>query len=387
LSPLFASTLGQVFQPLFQAMAWMIAFFYALIPNYAIAIALLTVVVMIVTAPLTVKSTKSMVQMQRLAPELKKLQAKYKGDKQTLNEEMMKLYREHGVNPAGGCLPLVIQFPVFIILYDVIRGLTTIVNVGHYYRLYPHGMWVKCLPGPPCSSPRYIPYTTRLYGSLQANHGKMPSFGIDLASKLLGHHSFVLAIPYAVLILIAIALQYLQMRQLNSRNPQMAQANPQAQMMQRYMPILFAIIYINIAAAVNVYFIVSSICRIGIQEMVFRSGVLSKPAKVAEETLPGRPGAAPKKRTFMERLADAQKRALEQQEQQRARRELEAGSSDSRGGAGSPPDGGAKGPQASVPPKRKPTEGPAGNGGGPSPNGGPRAPQPGSKAKRGKKGN
>ena len=63
--------------------------------------------------------------MQRVSPELKKLQQKYKGDRQTLNEEMMKLYKEHGVNPAGGCLPMLVQFPVFIILYGVIKGLTS----------------------------------------------------------------------------------------------------------------------------------------------------------------------------------------------------------------------------------------------------------------------
>ena len=68
LVPVFASTLGKIFQPVFQAMAWLIAFFYALVPNYAIAIALLTVVVMIVTAPLTVKSTKSMVVHAAVGP-------------------------------------------------------------------------------------------------------------------------------------------------------------------------------------------------------------------------------------------------------------------------------------------------------------------------------
>jgi YidC/Oxa1 family membrane protein insertase len=309
--PVFGSTLGQIFQPLFQAMAWLIAFFYALVPNYAIAIALLTVVVMIVTAPLTVKSTRSMVAMQRLAPEMKKLQQKYKGDKQTLNEEMMKLYREHGVNPAGGCLPMLIQFPIFIILYDVIRGLTNTVKTG-------------CQQAP-CAAPRYIGHRTKLYASLINHHGKMPAFGIDLAAKVLGHHSVASALPYAFLILIAIGLQYFQMRQLNSRNPQMAQANPQAQMMQRYMPILFAVIYINIAAGVNIYFIISSLCRIGIQEVVFRSGMLTKPSaagRTSEEVLPGGGGkaAAPRRRTLMERLAEAQKRALEQQAQQQARR-------------------------------------------------------------------
>ena len=84
---------------------------------------------MIVTAPLTVKSTKSMVAMQRVSPEMKKLQQKYKGDRQTLNEEMMKLYKEHGVNPAGGCLPMFAQFPVFIILYGVIQGLANTAKV------------------------------------------------------------------------------------------------------------------------------------------------------------------------------------------------------------------------------------------------------------------
>ncbi|HUC37582.1 MAG TPA: membrane protein insertase YidC [Acidimicrobiales bacterium] len=354
--PVLGSTIGQIFQPLFQAMAWLIAFFYALIPNYAIAIALLTVVVMIVTAPLTVKSTKSMTAMQRLAPELKKLQQKYKGDKQTLNEEMMKLYKEHGVNPAGGCLPMLIQFPIFIILYDVIRGLTNTIKSStatakHYFFL-PNGTAKLCVHGP-CASPRYIGHSTKLYASLLHNNGKMPAFGIDLASKVLGHHSVAQALPYAFLILIAIGLQYFQMRQLNSRNPQMAQANPQAQMMQRYMPILFAVIYINIAAGVNIYFIVSSLCRIGIQEAVFRSGVLSKPAGGAtEEVLPGRSGtpAPARRRSLMERLADAQKRALEQQAQQQARRqtmELEAGSpGDGKGSATS------KGPAASAAPKK-----------------------------------
>ena len=130
LIPVLGSTLGNIFKPLYDLMGTIIAFFYALIPNYAVAIALLTVVVMIVTAPLTVKSTKSMVAMQRVSPEMKKLQQKYKGDRQTLNEEMMKLYKEHGVNPAGGCLPMLAQFPVFIILYGVIKGLANTITRG-----------------------------------------------------------------------------------------------------------------------------------------------------------------------------------------------------------------------------------------------------------------
>src|SRR5439155_18437093 len=78
--------------------------------------------VRIVLIPLTVKQIRSMTAMQRLQPELKRLQQKYKGDRQKLNEELMKLYREHGVNPLGGCFPLLMQAPVFIALYSVLRA-------------------------------------------------------------------------------------------------------------------------------------------------------------------------------------------------------------------------------------------------------------------------
>jgi YidC/Oxa1 family membrane protein insertase len=393
--PVLASTIGQIFQPLFQAMAWLIAFFYALIPNYAVAIALLTVVVMIVTAPLTVKSTRSMAAMQRLAPELKKLQAKYKGDKQTLNDEMMKLYKEHGVNPVGGCLPMLIQFPAFIILYDVIKGLTNTVKKGQLYstKPYPNKTCTQAV----CAAPRYISHSTKLYTSLRSHNGSMPAFGINLASKMLGHHTVLQALPYACLILVAIALQYLSMRQINNRNPQAAQANPQAQMMQRYMPLLFAVIYINIAAGVNVYFIVSSLCRMGLQQAAFRWA----PQKATEEVLPasGGSGGPARRRTLMERLADAQKRALEQQETQKTRRsalEQEAEGLPPAGGdrpsskrasppAKSPPSGKAppsskepgsnaalpadKRPAASVPPPRSAPEGDPSGGGQTSSNG------------------
>jgi YidC/Oxa1 family membrane protein insertase len=94
---------------------------YKVIPSYGVAIILLTLILRVILIPLTVKQIRSMSAMQRLQPELKRLQQKYKGDRQKLNEEMMKLYREHGVNPLGGCFPLLMQFPVFIALYSVLR--------------------------------------------------------------------------------------------------------------------------------------------------------------------------------------------------------------------------------------------------------------------------
>ena len=112
-----------MFDGLFEVIAKTLSVFYDLIPNYAVAIALLTIVVMVVTTPFTLKGTRSMIQMQRLQPEMKKLQIQYKDDRQKLNEELMAFYKENSLNPLGGCLPLLLQTPIFILLYQVIQGL------------------------------------------------------------------------------------------------------------------------------------------------------------------------------------------------------------------------------------------------------------------------
>src|SRR5215471_17130372 len=109
---------------LFSYPANLLAAFYALTHNYAIAIGLMGVVVILLLTPLTLKSTKGMLEMQRLQPEMKRLQQQYRGDRQKLNEEMMKLYQEHKVNPLASCLPLLAQLPVFFIMFRVIHGLT-----------------------------------------------------------------------------------------------------------------------------------------------------------------------------------------------------------------------------------------------------------------------
>ena len=121
---------GSILDPLYTALGWVMALLYSVIPSYGIAIILLTVVVRLVLYPLTVKQTKSMQAMQRLQPEIKRLQAKYKNDRQKLNEEMMKFYKENKVNPLSGCLPLILQLPLFIVLYRLIHDLTATIIAG-----------------------------------------------------------------------------------------------------------------------------------------------------------------------------------------------------------------------------------------------------------------
>ena len=109
-----------------EGMGYVLSFFYSIVPNAGFAIIMLTVVVRLILFPLTAKQAKSMIAMQRAQPEIKKLQAKYKNDKQKLNEEMMKFYKENSINPLGGCLPLLAQTPVFIALYQTLR------NIQHF---------------------------------------------------------------------------------------------------------------------------------------------------------------------------------------------------------------------------------------------------------------
>lgn len=255
---MLASTIGQLAHPLYEAFAWVLATAYQLIPNYAVAIAILTIVVMIVTFPITLRGARAMMKMQLLAPEMKLLQAKYKAPpgltsperndlRQRQQEELMALYKQNNVSPAGGCLPMLLQMPVFLILFQTIRGLIHTVD----------GRAV----------PLYVSHTSRLYAAVVNAHGHLDAFGINLANSVRTPGSFAERLPIIAMILAAVALQYIQLKQLSGRNPQ---ANPQMQQMQQIFPILFAVIYISIPAEVNLYFMVSSIFRICQQEFMYR---------------------------------------------------------------------------------------------------------------------
>ncbi len=100
----------------------MLEFFYSYVGNYGLAILLLTLVVKIIFWPLTHKSYKSMEKMKKIQPMMKDLKEKYKDDRQRMNQELMQLYKTYKVNPAGGCLPMLLQIPVFIGLYEALLG-------------------------------------------------------------------------------------------------------------------------------------------------------------------------------------------------------------------------------------------------------------------------
>ena len=251
---------------MFDLFATILAWFYAITHNYAIAIALLTLCVMIVLTPLTLKGTKSMLQLQKLQPQVKRLQAEHKGDRQKLNEEMMALYKENRINPLSGCLPLLLQAPIFFILYRVLSGLT---------RICPSDGEIG---GVSCESvgssvgtffPDYVKQSSELFQSL-VGKTEMLAFGLDLSKPATQQLSegFVNGLPYLILVLVVGALSYYQQRQVSSRMKD--NVNPQQQMIMKVLPAFFALISLTLPAGLIVYFLTSSCYRIAQQAYITR---------------------------------------------------------------------------------------------------------------------
>jgi YidC/Oxa1 family membrane protein insertase len=119
-----------LFQGLLDAIGAVLAWLYGIVGNYGVSIIILTVLIRVILLPLGVKQIKSMQAMQAIQPKVKEIQKKYKTNKTKAQEETMKLYRESGVNPLGGCLPLLLQFPILISMYAVIRAPTLDPVVG-----------------------------------------------------------------------------------------------------------------------------------------------------------------------------------------------------------------------------------------------------------------
>jgi YidC/Oxa1 family membrane protein insertase len=255
---------------LFELIAGLLNFFYTHVPGgYAVAIALLTCTVMLITTPLTLKGTRSMIEMQRLQPEIRRLQVQYKDDRQKLNEELMRFYKEHEINPVGGCLPLLIQLPVFSILFYVVRGLTAQAKfTGLQERLGDFGFQVQINDG---FRPKYLDHSSELYNALLGQH-EMNSFGVDLAqspSQALAD-GFLTALPYILLLVVIAFLSWYQQKQIMGRSSG-AEVTQQQQLMMRIGPLMYVFFAFISPLAIGIYFLVSTVWRVGQQAFITRS--------------------------------------------------------------------------------------------------------------------
>jgi YidC/Oxa1 family membrane protein insertase len=262
-----------MFNGLFEVVSGTLNFFYTLVPNYAVAIALLTVVVMVITTPLTLKGTRSMIEMQRLQPEIRRLQVQYKDDRQKLNEELMAFYKEHQINPVGGCLPLLIQAPVFSILFWVVRGLTNqakFIGVQEMVHTDFPGLGTVVFP-PDSFAPKYLSTDSELYQSL-VGQDHMNAFGVDLSQTPMEALSagFLHAVPYILMVAVIAFLSWYQQKQIMGRNAG-AEVTQQQQMMMRIGPVMFVFFAAVSPAAIGVYFLISTLWRVGQQHYITRS--------------------------------------------------------------------------------------------------------------------
>ncbi len=202
---------------------WLLNLFYSVIPNYGVAIIVLTVLVKALLWPLGQKSYKSMSEMKRLQPLMKEIREKYKDDKQRQNQELMGLYKTYKINPLGGCLPMIVQLPVFFALY---RMLYQAIELRHA----PFFLWINDLSAP-----------DRLFNFNFSIPFMEPPYGIPVLTVIMG------------------ASMLLQQKM----SPPMGDAT-QAKMMM-FMPIIFTVIFINFSSGLVLYWLVNNILSIAQQ--------------------------------------------------------------------------------------------------------------------------
>lgn len=210
----------KLFQPLAAITLRFMNWLYRWIPNYGVVIILLSIFVKVAFYPLTRSSTRSMKRMQELAPRMKALQEKHKGNQQKLSEEMMKLYKEEKINPMGGCLPMLLQMPVFIALYQVLRA-----DIG--LRQAPFTLWIRDLGQPDAL------------------------FTLPFSIPFLGNE-------FNVLPLLMAASTYWQMK----LTPTSPGAGPSMQMINKLMPVMMLFFFYTFPSGLVLYWLVMNLVSI-----------------------------------------------------------------------------------------------------------------------------
>lgn len=273
-----------MFESFFDALGAVLNFIYSAVPSalkesigFGVAIMGLTVLVMVLITPLTVKSTRSMLQMQRLQPEMKRIQEKYKNDRERMNQELMAFYQENKINPLGGCLPILAQMPVFIVMYQLLRGLTNRpgglgTGIGHIAGQSGLGQpltpWVYT---DQFFQPQHLNPDTAMYKALNST-SDMNFLGMDLSltPSLALKMGLLVAIPYFLLLVIMLVTGIIQNRQLQARNTS-GNVNPQQQAIMKFMPFFLPVFSFGFPAGLALYWCTQNLCRIGTNHYITKS--------------------------------------------------------------------------------------------------------------------
>lgn len=237
--------------PIQDFLGTVLAYAYQILPNVGLAIILLTIVVNLALFPLTLKQTRSMKAMQEIQPQIKELQKKHKGDRQALNEEMVALYREKNVNPASGCLPMLVQLPIWFSLFSLLRSFR-----------------VSETEDPT----RHLPDNSDLGNAIL--DGDTSFLGMDMVispSEAL-QDGIGEAFPYLLLVVFIVVTGYYQQAQLTKRraddtSEQTAQQK-QMQTFTKVLPVVFGFISFGLLAGVDFYIAAGQVVRISSQGFI-----------------------------------------------------------------------------------------------------------------------
>ena len=276
-----------VVQAVLNAIGWCLAKVYDVIPNYGITIILFTIGIRILLLPLGIKQIQSMRAMQAIQPEMKRLQQKYKGDRQKLSEEQMKLYREHGVNPLGGCLPVLAQFPVLIALYAVLRLPSGLAHIPDDSSL--HQASVRQEAGV------YFLGANLLCSAREAGHVVPVENNKDINKLYCGNGKQSggsgRIVTFYALVVLMIGTTFFQQRQMQRASP--GPVSQQQQMLTYLMPAVFGYFGFAFPAGLVLYWCTTNFIQIGQQYfMLYRKG--AEPPKQEPEDGKKRPSAKPK---------------------------------------------------------------------------------------------
>ena len=315
-------------QGLLNALGYVVAWIYNLVPNYGVTIILLTVTIRLVLLPLGIKQVRSMQHMQIVQPKIKQIQQKYKGNKQRQQEEIMKLYKEYGVNPFSGCWPVLLQFPILIAMYSVLRWPQHPIHVPTDSDLYiavskqiPETLPPGDPDGEAVTSQAQIDTLAR-QGDLPGETGGTSFLGMNLLCSALhaGNEDATLAgksstgqtleypvncgsnvvdrIPYYVFAAAMFATTFYQQRQMQKATPPGGSSQQQA--LLKVMPILFGVFGIFFPAGLVLYWTTSNGWQIGQQYFMLKS---RPTAEQLAETAKSKPQKS-QRRGFMSSMMD-----------------------------------------------------------------------------------
>ena len=238
--------LGALWSGASELLLKVLEFFYGLTNSFGLAIVLLTIAVRVVLYPLNQKQMTSMQQMQKIQPRLKVLQEKYSNDKEKLNQETMRLYKENKVNPAVGCLPLVVQLPILILLFNVLRKFD-----------FAGTSFMGILLG--SSTMGGIAQAVGIAADPTGNYGVM-SVLTGVLSNPAGLSNVGLYVGNLILLISISFLTWAQQKLSSGTNPQMA-------MMNTIMPFFMGFICLSMPGGVMLYWGLSSL--IGVVQQYF----------------------------------------------------------------------------------------------------------------------